>query len=67
MMFTSLLLSVVSIASFLYLLVTIGHGYWRRRNVPGPAPSFFGGNIGNVLRSKQALGAVYSDIYRSLG
>lgn len=65
-MFASVLVSVVFVVSFLYLLVTLRHGYWRRRNIPGPAPTFFGGNIGKLFSSKQALGEIYGDIYRSV-
>lgn len=63
-MFSELLLLLVFIVSVLYLTLFVIHGYWNRRNVPGPAPTVFGGNIGDVLRAKKSLGDVYAEIYK---
>lgn len=63
-MFSELLLSLVTIIFILYLILVVILGYWNRKNVPGPAPTLFGGNIGATLKLKKSLGDVYADIYR---
>lgn len=55
---------LVFIASTLYLLITFKHGYWKKRNIPCPSPTFFGGNIGETLTIKKNLGDVYAEVYQ---
>lgn len=55
---------LVSVTLVLYLVVITKHKYWKRKNTPGPVPTFFGGNIGDIFSGKKSLGDVYTEIYR---
>lgn len=63
-MFAELLLLLISVILILYFIVTTKHEHWKRKNIPGPTPTFFGGNTGEILSGKKSLGDVYAEIYR---
>lgn len=55
---------LVSLISILYVLIIVSHGYWRRKKIPQPSTTLFGGSIGKALSLKKNLAEVYEDIYR---
>ncbi|XP_063540263.1 cytochrome P450 6B4-like [Cydia strobilella] len=57
-----LTISVV-IASFLYYHFTKYNNYWNKRNVVGPKPTFFFGNIKDAVLRRKPIGHVFKDIY----
>lgn len=63
-MLSVILVVFVSLASVLYILIVVSHGYWRRRNIPQAPTTLFGGNIGDAMGLKKNLADVYADIYR---
>lgn len=50
---------------YLYFYTTRNFDYWKKRNVHGPKPLPFVGNIWNVVRVKYSLGQTFSDLYKS--
>lgn len=57
-----LLLTVVILLA-LYKWYTRNVNYWRNRNIPGPIPKFFIGNLWDCLTLKHSLGTLLSHIY----
>ncbi|XP_063626584.1 cytochrome P450 6B5-like [Cydia splendana] len=51
------------IASFLYYHFTKYNNYWNERNVVGPKPTFFFGNIKDAVLRRKPIGHVFKDIY----
>ncbi|XP_063367037.1 cytochrome P450 6B5-like isoform X1 [Cydia amplana] len=51
------------IAFFLYYHFTKYNNYWNERNVVGPKPTFFFGNIKDAMLRRKPIGHVFKDIY----
>ncbi|CAH0559377.1 unnamed protein product [Brassicogethes aeneus] len=60
-MFVVLLIFVVTL---LYVLYRRTFEYWKRKNVPGPKPTFLVGHIGESFLGKKPLGDCFFDIYK---
>ncbi|CAH0553970.1 unnamed protein product [Brassicogethes aeneus] len=60
-MFVVLLIFVVTL---LYVLYKRTFEYWKRRNVPGPEPTFLVGHIGESFLGKKSLGNCFFEIYK---
>lgn len=57
-----LLTLLLVIGVLLYRHLTKHNNYWKDRNVPGPKPSFFFGNIKDQFLRKTAAGEIFSEI-----
>ncbi|XP_047996586.1 cytochrome P450 6B5-like [Leguminivora glycinivorella] len=53
----------IVIASFLYYHFTQYNNYWNKRNIVGPKPTFFFGNMKNAVLRRKSYGHVFKDIY----
>lgn len=59
-----LLAVFVLVGFFMYIFILFIHNYWKRRDIPQPPTTFYGGNIGETLTLKKNLGLIYADIYQ---
>ncbi|CAH0559421.1 unnamed protein product [Brassicogethes aeneus] len=55
---------LIFVVTLLYFLHKRTFEYWKKRNVPGPKPTFLVGHIGESLFGKKSLGDCFSDIYK---
>lgn len=62
-MFTYILLSLVSIAYLLYIYFTRTFTYWKSRNITGPEPVVFFGNIKESALRRKNIGIIFKKIY----
>ncbi|XP_063367039.1 cytochrome P450 6B5-like isoform X3 [Cydia amplana] len=60
---TIILTIFIVIAYFLYYHFTKYNNYWNERNVVGPKPAFFFGNIKDAMLRRKPFGHVFKDIY----
>lgn len=58
------LLLLVGAVTFFYVYVKWCYGYWNRKKVPAPDPSFFVGNVGPTLIFTNHLGLMIEDWYK---
>lgn len=56
-----LILFVVSVLIYKYF--TRNFNYWKERNIPGPTPTAFVGNLGKALTLKSNIGSVFAELY----
>ncbi|XP_061720501.1 cytochrome P450 6B5-like isoform X1 [Cydia pomonella] len=54
---------LVIIAYFLYYHFTKHNDYWNKRNVVGPKPTFFFGNVKDAVLRRKPFGHIFKDIY----
>lgn len=41
-------------------------GYWKRKGIPGPAPSLLVGNAVEMIQGKKCMGEIFKDVYFGL-
>ncbi|XP_061720500.1 cytochrome P450 6B5-like [Cydia pomonella] len=58
-----LILIFIIIVSFLYNHFTKYNNYWKEKNVVGPNPTFFFGNIKDAILRRKPIGVVFKNIY----
>lgn len=55
---------LVTILSVFYFWLNRRYTHWQRLEVPGPKPSWFLGNFGPMLKSKEHYGEVATNWYK---
>lgn len=58
-----LLICVDVLLVLLFVYVKYQHGYWKKKGLSGPDPTFLVGNIGNVISGKRVIGERFSELY----
>lgn len=59
----TLAIAFVAIVLFIYNHFTKYNNHWKVRNVPGPEPSFFFGNMKDLFLRRRAAGEIFKEIY----
>lgn len=54
---------VVLFSVYLYVSYTAITNFWKKRNVPGPKPNIFFGNLQGFIMQKKSVGNILIDLY----
>ncbi|KAK9504128.1 hypothetical protein O3M35_010532 [Rhynocoris fuscipes] len=58
-----IIITLLCIFISIYLWVTWNYDYWKKRGIPYIEPTFFFGNIKDLILMRKHLGEVYADFY----
>lgn len=61
--FSVIMLPIMTLFLILYILSRRNFNYWKKRNIPGPEPNSFVGNIWEVCCLKESIGTLFTKLY----